>query len=68
MLSKSRGSQIISNEDEDFETNYCKWTNEIETIASETIGKTTFNPNRKHRESKEIREMRSEKRTAKKRI
>ena len=59
-------SQILQNADNDIDSNYEIWTKRIERFACETIGKTTINSNKKKRESKIIRELRAEKRLAKK--
>ena len=64
-MTKSESSQIINNPENDFDKNYDIWTRRVEKIALETIGKTTYNPNTKNQESTELRELRVEKKTAK---
>ena len=64
--SKTDCYQILLDPKNDFDTNYKIYTNRIEEMARETIGKTTINPNRSNRESRAVKELRSEKRFAKK--
>ena len=58
--------ELIENPENDIDENYGEWTKEIETIALNTIGKTTFRANRRQKESKELQSLRKEKRESKK--